>query len=176
MLYLASILLSAHQTAQSVPAFKLLAYQESEFAWQLVEGDRWVEIPSGEISSGEISFTEEQAEQGAGEPTYTQQLGAWVLVELAADDTIVSIADATNWLLNVVEAYLSKGFKPDFLSQEADRIEQWRQNLTIQSQDIGRRTLELEARLHQIQELEERLETEKAELSSSNDESNDERS
>jgi uncharacterized protein (DUF3084 family) len=50
------------------------------------------------------------------------------------------------------------------LQQESERVEQWRQSLTLQSQEIARRTLELEARREQLQELEEELRREKKKL------------
>jgi hypothetical protein len=43
------------------------------------------------------------------------------------------------------------------LQQEVERAEEWRQSLTLQNQDLARRTLELEARREQIQALEESL-------------------
>jgi len=47
------------------------------------------------------------------------------------------------------------------LQQEVERAEQWRQSLTIQNQDLARRSLELEARREQIQALEESLKRER---------------
>jgi dsDNA-specific endonuclease/ATPase MutS2 len=46
------------------------------------------------------------------------------------------------------------------------RAEQWRQSLTLKSQELGRRALEMEARRDQIQELEENLKQEKEKLES----------
>jgi hypothetical protein len=46
---------------------------------------------------------------------------------------------------------------PAQLRQEAERAESWRQSLTLQNQDLARRSLELEARREQIQALEESL-------------------
>lgn len=64
-------------------------------------------------------------------------------------------------MLDLIGTYLTTGITPDFLRQEAERAEQWRQSLTLQNQDLARRTLELEARREQIQALEESLKREK---------------
>ncbi|QLE56260.1 hypothetical protein [Nostoc sp. TCL26-01] len=80
-----------------------------------------------------------------------------VLVELSPTGDIEKIEDANVWVLHLVQTYLTTGITPEFLQQEAERAEQWRQSLTLQNQDLARRTLELEARREQIQALEESL-------------------
>jgi hypothetical protein len=85
-----------------------------------------------------------------------------VLVELSSTGDIKRLEDATNWVLTLVSTYLTTGITPDFLTKEAERAEQWRQNLTLQNQDLARRSLELEARREQIQALEENLKREKS--------------
>ncbi|MCX7595347.1 MAG: hypothetical protein N2235_16620 [Fischerella sp.] len=84
-----------------------------------------------------------------------------VLVELSPTGDIERLEEATNWILTLIQTYLTTGITPDFLRQEAERAEQWRQNLTLQNQDLARRTLELEARREQIQALEESMKREK---------------
>jgi hypothetical protein len=83
--------------------------------------------------------------------------GALVLVELSDNQQVLSIRHAKDWVLNLVQQYLTTGVSPAFLEEEALRTEQWRQDLTIQSQDLTRRNLEMEARREQIQTLEEDL-------------------
>jgi len=90
--------------------------------------------------------------------------GLLVLVELDEFKQIVNLQDATNWVLNLVQQYLSSSITPIFLQQEAERAEQWRQDLTLQSQDLARRNLEMEARQEQVQLLEEDLKRKKEEL------------
>ncbi len=90
--------------------------------------------------------------------------GMLVMVDVAENRDIVSIEDAAPWVLGLVDAYLSTGITPEFLNQERDRAEQWRQSLTIQSQELSRRALEVEARRDQIQALEENLKKEKETL------------
>jgi polyhydroxyalkanoate synthesis regulator phasin len=80
-----------------------------------------------------------------------------VLVQLSPQGDIESLEDARDWVINLVETYLSIGMTPKQLQQEAERAENWRQSLTLQNQELARRTLELEARREQIQALEERL-------------------
>jgi hypothetical protein len=86
-----------------------------------------------------------------------------VLVELSPTGEIERIEDASSWVLELVRNYLTTGISPEFLRQEAERAEDWRQNLTLQNQDLARRTLELEARREQIQALEEALQRHKSE-------------
>ena len=84
-----------------------------------------------------------------------------VVVELSDTGKIETIADATHWVINLVQTYLSTGFTPEFLKQEAEKMENWQQNLTLQNQDLARRSLELEARREQIEALEESLKRER---------------
>lgn len=90
--------------------------------------------------------------------------GAFLLLELSSTHSILSARNATVWVLDFVEKYLCHGVTPAFLEQETERAEQWRQSLTLQSQELGRRSLELEARREQIEALEESLKQEKQKL------------
>lgn len=83
--------------------------------------------------------------------------GMLVLAEVAREGRITNIRDATGWILYFVEQYLTSDITPEFLREEADRAEQWRHKLTLESQEIARRKLEVEARLEQIQALSESL-------------------
>ena len=67
----------------------------------------------------------------------------------------------------MLQTYLSNGITPAFLHQEVERAEKWRQTLSLQSQDLARRSLELEARREQIQALEESLRGEEGEQGNS---------
>jgi hypothetical protein len=90
--------------------------------------------------------------------------GTLVLLELSPTKQVQHISDATRWVLETIEQYLSLGITPAILQEEVQRAEQWRQSLTLQSQELGRRALEVEARRDQIQELEENLKAEKQNL------------
>ncbi|MDB9541297.1 hypothetical protein NWP22_16070 [Anabaenopsis tanganyikae CS-531] len=80
-----------------------------------------------------------------------------VLVQLSPEGDIESLEDARDWVINLVQTYLSIGMTPKQLEEEVELAENWRQSLTLQNQELARRTLELEARREQIQALEERL-------------------
>ncbi len=85
-----------------------------------------------------------------------------LLVELDSTQAIAHIDDAVDWVLELVRNYLGTGITPDELAQEATRLEQWKQSLTLQNQEISRRSLELELRRDQLQELEASLQQQAA--------------
>jgi antitoxin component of MazEF toxin-antitoxin module len=120
----------------------LLARQKSENIWAV--------IPDEDV----LVFTEAES----------LHEGELVLVEVSSDRQVLSITVAKDWVLDLVQKYLTNGITPEFLKQEAQRAEQWRQSLTLQSQELDRRALELEARREQIQNLEENLKHEKEQL------------
>lgn len=93
--------------------------------------------------------------------------GLLILVDLSENYEILSIQPAKDWVLDLVQKYLTIEVNPTFLQEEAERVEQWRQDLTLQSQDLTRRNLELEARREQLQTLEEELKQEKQQLEQS---------
>ncbi|MBE9099478.1 hypothetical protein [Vacuolonema iberomarrocanum] len=72
--------------------------------------------------------------------------------------------EATDWILGFLSEYLSVGVSPAQLRDEAERAEQWRQSLTLRSQELARRDLEIEARQEQIQQLEENIQQERKKL------------
>lgn len=136
MLYLAQVrkndFLDQHQ-------LRLLARQEDDNLWAMIPEEAVILL-------------------GKGNPMSEKLL---VLVELSPTGDIERLEEATNWILHLVQSYLTIGITPEFLQQEAERAENWRQSLTLQNQDLARRSLELEARREQIQALEESLKREK---------------
>jgi hypothetical protein len=136
MLYLAQVhknnFLEQHQ-------LRLLARQDAEDMWATIPEEAFILLGKGNALTEKLL----------------------VLVELSPTGDIEKIEEATNWVLGLVQIYLSSGISPDYLRQEAERAEEWRQNLTLQNQDLARRSLELEARREQIQALEETLKREK---------------
>ena len=138
MLYLAQV----HKN-QFLDQFqlKLLARQEGEDLWLTIPEEAFILLGKGNTLNEKLL----------------------VLVELSSTGEIERIEEATNWVLEIVEKYLATGITPEFLRQEAERAEQWRQDLTLQNQDLARRSLELEARREQIQALEENRMREKQE-------------
>ena len=83
-----------------------------------------------------------------------------VLVELV-DEEVIVVQDATDWVMGFVSEYLTQGLTPNGLKEEVERAEQWRQSLTLQSQEVRRRALETAARRDEIQNLEKRLKVER---------------
>lgn len=114
---------------------RLLARQESQNLWVVIREETLI------LLGEETNMTE----------------NLLVLVQLSPQGDIESLEDARDWVINLVQTYLSIGMTPKQLQQEAERAENWRQSLTLQNQELARRTLELEARREQIQSLEERL-------------------
>ncbi len=121
---------------------RLLASQEAEYSWVL-------DAQANVISDVETLLGDRQL--------IPLSEGLLVLVDISATGEIESLQNATNWVLEVVRTYLTNGITPAFLQQETDRAEKWRQSLTLQTQDLARRALEVEARREQIQALEESL-------------------
>ncbi len=135
MLYLA-------QVQKKLPGkveLSLLAHQQAPHKWQVDEQGKIV------CAVQEIAFPE----------------GVLVLLELSPQGETLSIQDATAWVLDIVKTYLTSGVTPASLKTETDRSEQWRQSLTLQNQDLARRSLEVEARREQIQALEESFKRDK---------------
>lgn len=121
---------------------RLLARQKSENIWAIIsEEDIVLSTEANALSEGLL-----------------------VLVELSNTRQVMSIREAKDWVLELVQKYLANGITPAFLRQETERAEQWRQSLTLQSQELDRRALELEARRDQIQLLEEKLKQEQKRL------------
>lgn len=120
----------------------LLAQQKSENIWTLLpETDEIVEIAGHDFNVGML-----------------------VLADLDHNRQLLQVQAATDWVLDIVKHHLSYGLTPEVLQEEVERAEQWRQTLTLQSQELSRRALEMEARRDQIQELEENLKREKKQL------------
>lgn len=121
----------------------LLARQRSEYNWDIVADHET-------IIAADVGPLNE---------------GAWILVDISDSNQIDNIREATEWVLDMIEQYLTLGMTPAHLQEEMERAEQWRQSLTLQNQEVARRALETEARRDQIQELEENLKQEKENLS-----------
>ncbi|MCY7385345.1 MAG: hypothetical protein LH628_22840 [Microcoleus sp. CAN_BIN18] len=130
-------------------SLQLLACQNSDETWAMLFQETVLTLP----------------------PDFTQNVlneGMLVLTDIGENSQVLHIQTATNWVLELVQKYLTTGFTPDFLQQEADKAEEWRQSLTLQSQELSRRLIEVEARREQIQNLEAKLQQEKQLLESKN--------
>ncbi len=122
---------------------QLLARQIDDFLWEKLH---------------KVKTLETSVVLGVGE-------GAIVFVQLDESDTsVLAVEDAVPWLMTIIDQFLSQGITPEFLAQEADRAEKWRQSLTLESQEVERRALETAARRDEIQELERNLKLLREEL------------
>lgn len=129
---------------------QLLAQQKAEHAWTVLTeegGDLCIDSSTEGVIDGDAYLE-----------------GTLLLVELSASRQVQKVQDATPWVLELIEQYLGAGVSPALLQEEVQRAEQWRQSLTLKSQELQRRALEMEARREQIQELEENLKQEKEKL------------
>lgn len=139
MLYLAQV---QKQELPGKLGLRLLARQEAEYTWAVIPEEQI--IPAAEVmqlASSTIALHE----------------GLLVLLELSPTRNIETLRNATSWVMNILQTYLTGGITPTFLEQETERAEKWRQSLTLQNQELARRSLEVEARREQIQALEETL-------------------
>ena len=137
MLHLAQV---QKQELSGKLVLQLLAFQEAEYTWVVIAEEK-------AIFRAEVLLCESFAN--------ALSEGLLVLVDLSPSGEILSLQKATSWVLELVQTYLTNGITPTFLQQESQRAEQWRQTLTLQSQELARRSLEVEARREQIQALEE---------------------
>lgn len=120
----------------------LLAQQTSDTIWERILEEKLIE------TTQIIGFQE----------------GQLVLVQLDALNQLKTVEDATPWVLYLVDQFLAYGITPQSLEQEIERAEQWRQSLTLKSQEVDRRALETAARRDEIQELERNLKQEREAL------------
>jgi hypothetical protein len=121
---------------------QILAYQIDESIWEV---DNSTVIPLIE----ETSLIE----------------GALVLLEKEANNAIFSIKPATDWILSLLQKHLTKNaVSPQFVAAEQSKIEEWRQEITVQNLELNRRFLEIETRREQLQELEQSLKQEQEQL------------
>ncbi|MBD1826159.1 hypothetical protein NDI47_25295 [Microcoleus vaginatus GB1-A2] len=152
MLYLAEV---QNQDILGEWALQLLACQNSDDTWAILTEESFLRLPK-DLAQNQINSA-----------TNVLNEGMLVLADIDENSNVLHIQSATNWVLELVEKYLTTGFTPDFLQQEAHKAEGWRQSLTLQSQELSRRLIEVEARREQIQNLEAKLHQEKQLLESS---------
>ncbi|MEG4501467.1 hypothetical protein QUB05_30380 [Microcoleus sp. F10-C6] len=136
---------------------QLLACQNADDTWAMLFEETVLTLPP--------DFAQNQINSA----TNLLNEGMLLLANVDENSQVVDIQSATDWVLELVEKYLTTGFTPDFLQQEAQKAEDWRQSLTLQSQELSRRLIEVEARREQIQNLEAKLQQEKQLLKSSID-------
>lgn len=142
MLHLAQVQQDAHTSGIIL---HLLAAQTDDEVWSVQDSDS-LAIEAEKVAN-----------------TALLSAGRLVLVDLDENQQILSLQDATNWVLSLLKK-LSTDTPSESLGEEQATIEQWRQELTLQSQDMTRRNLEIETRREQIQDLETSLKEEKEQI------------
>nr|WP_278003514.1 pilus motility taxis protein HmpF [Nodosilinea sp. TSF1-S3] len=132
-MYLAEVQKKTGFIGSGKPEFKLLACQRGENSWSAVTGDETMTAPD------DASYN----------------AGALVMVEVSGNRQVQRHYEAGRTLTTILQNFsnLSKKSK----TQE-EEIEQWKQSLTFQSQELNRRELELEARQEQVEQAEADLE------------------
>jgi chromosome segregation ATPase len=93
--------------------------------------------------------------------------GALILVELNPQRQVQRIQEAGRPLVNILQNF-SRQLEKFKLKEE--EIDQWKESLTFQAQELNRREIEMEMRLEQLQQMEDdfqRLDTEKQEVETS---------
>jgi hypothetical protein len=139
MLYLAQVEINPDSAEIQL---QVLARQESEYVWSV-------------DNSQTLFLTKESSLSG----------GVLVLVEIGEDQQIISIQDAKDWILSILQQHLTKNaINPQFIKTEQSKVEKWRQEITAQNLDLNRRALEIETRREQLQELEQELKRDREEL------------
>ena len=149
MLYLAEVqkqkggLLGSNSKTE----LKLLACQRTDQSWSTV--------------SEEVMTAEEASKLNDG---------ALVLVELNPNRQVQRIQEAGRPLVNILQNFSRQLEK---FKVKEEEIDQWKQSLTFQAQELNRREMDMEARLEQLQHLEDesqRLEAQKQEVETSREE------
>jgi len=139
MLYLAQVI---GKNPDGLAKLKLLAVEKADHAWVPLPEESYL------MTSEAIAY----------------EKNVLLKVHLSGSKKIEHIEEATGWLLGFLNEYLSVGVSPAQLRDEAERAEQWRQSLTLRSQELARRDLEIEARQEQMQQLEESIHEERKKL------------
>ncbi len=93
--------------------------------------------------------------------------GALVLVELNPNRQVQRIQEAGRPLVNILQNFSRQLEK---FKLKEDEIDQWKESLTFQAQEMNRREMDMEARLEYLQQMEEelqQLESQKQEVETS---------
>ncbi len=139
MLYLAQVEINPDSGEIQL---QVLARQESEYVWSVDNSETLLLIKESSLCAGVL-----------------------VLVEIDHDQQIISIQNAKEWILSILQQHLTKNaINPQFIKTEQSKVEKWRQEITAQNLELNRRALEIETRREQLQELEQQLKRDREEL------------
>lgn len=145
MLYLAEVQKQKVKTGfmgSAKAELKLLAYQRADQSWTPVPGEEAI----------------------AAEEVNHLNPGALVLADLNPNRQVQQVREAGRPLVGILQAFSRQLEKSKAQEEE---IEQWKQSLTYQSEELNRRNMEMEARLDQLQHIEDdvqRLEAQQQEI------------
>ncbi len=134
MQYLARV---QHNSAPGIN-LQLLARHISENTWVVDDVSRSVDLSNGQIPE-----------------TLTPQVDCFVVVDLDEKDFPQGIEDVTDRLLELVQPWLAK---------EKEKIEQWRHECTLRSQELSIRELEVVSREAELDLRKEKLDLREQEL------------
>ncbi|MDM9381100.1 pilus motility taxis protein HmpF [Chlorogloeopsis sp. ULAP01] len=140
MLYLAEVQKQKGSllTGAGKTELKLLACQRTDQSWSTVSEDV--------IAAEEASKLND---------------GALILVEMTPQRQVQRIQEAGRPLVNILQNFSRQLEK---IKVKEEEIDQWKESLTFQAQELNRRELEIETRLEQLENMEDefqRLETQK---------------
>ena len=139
MLYLAQVEINPDSGEIQL---QVLARQESEYVWSVDNSKTLLLIQESSLCAGVL-----------------------VLVEIDHEQQIISIQNAKEWILSILQQHLTKNaINPQFIKTEQSKVEKWRQEITAQNLELNRRALEIETRREQLQELEQELKRDREEL------------
>ena len=108
---------------------KLLAYQRNDRSWSVVSGNEFIETDdTGNLGDGALIIVDIANRQVQGK------------IETASKELIVILQGFSRLL--------------DKTKSQEDEIEGWKESLTIQSEELSRREIEMENRLEQLEQME----------------------
>ena len=108
---------------------KLLAYQRNDRSWSVVSGNEFIETDdTGNLGDGALIIVDIANRQVQGK------------IETASKELIVILQGFSRLL--------------DKTKSQEDEIEGWKESLTIQSEELSRREIEMDNRLEQLEKME----------------------
>lgn len=134
VLYLAEVLKKSGFVRSPKVEFKLLACQRAE--------NNWTAVPNDEV----ITAPDDCAGYSGG---------ALVMLELSGSKQVQRHSEAGRQLVTILQNFSRL---QDRSKSQEEEIEQWKESLTYQSQELNRREMEMEARQEQLQQMEEDFE------------------
>jgi chromosome segregation ATPase len=120
----------------------------------LLSGNSKTELKLLACQKGDQNWSTVSEDIIAAEEASKLNDGALVLVELSPSRQVQRIQEAGRPLVNILQNFSRQLEK---FKLKEDEIDQWKQSLTFQAQELNRREMDMEARLEQLQEQEDEL-------------------